>query len=255
MKKRILTGFVSLSFLACVTACSNTATGQTIMDSSSALDSMAVIETERAVSESSKDTTVPSLQDTKPFSRSQYAYVSATAIGVREYNSVDELYQDAALVITGKVIAQENYYHLDNIYHFAWVKVDSVRKGSIQAGDTILVSQRGGYATYREWTEGTHFEPKESDGTPTIDMDQIMAMGHNGYYPITLDDEVLLFLKETDNPYEKEKGEIYGPLSGYCGVFYRSGEEYVFPDAFHGGSLTDEEWMDHLKKHALLKCE
>ena len=253
MKRTIRIGIVYCILTSLVTACSSVSANASNTTLINVSKNQASTEIEESVSLSGNDKVTPAASVENPSSRNLYFYVSALADDAKLYSSVDELSNDADLIITGKVVNQENYFHMDMIYQLAFVKVESVRKGGIQVGDTILVSQRGGYATYKEWTEGTHFEPKEGDGDPTVDMDQIIAFGYNGYYPITMSDEVLLFLKETDNPYENEKGDIYAPLSGYSGVFYRSGDEYVFPSAFQESTCSAQAWKDHLKKNALLK--
>ncbi len=182
--------------------------------------------------------------------RENCLYVSSIGDLAKVYSSTDELEKDADLIVVGKVIRQKNTFETHLISQFAWIEIEEVRTGSANIGDTILIQQIGGYATYKEWIENTQFEGKPGDGDPTIDENQITAYGIDGYYPVVEGDRVLLYLKETGDTFELENSKIYVPVGTYFGVFYwcEDRNQFVFPQPYYFGNEKNAgPWEDHLK--------
>ncbi|MBQ5968064.1 MAG: hypothetical protein IJL60_09875 [Clostridiales bacterium] len=191
--------------------------------------------------------------------RERCQFVSSIGDLAKVYDSTGELEKDADLIVVGTVVRQENYYLQHTVHQFAWIKIEEVKAGSANLGDTILIQQIGGYATYKEWIENTQFEGKPGDGDPTIDENQITAYGIDGYYPVVEGDRVLLYLKETGDTYEPENSKIYVPVGTYFGVFYWCEErnQFVFPEPYCFAPTDDETepWKDHLKDHPVMTVD
>lgn len=199
--------------------------------------------------------TIPEMQNPdvnvgEKINRENCLYVSSIGDLAKVYSSTDELEKDADLIVVGKVIRQKNTFETHLVSQFAWIEIEEVRTGSANLGDTILIQQIGGYATYKEWIENTQFEGKPGDGDSTIDENQITAYGIDGYYPVVEGDRVLLYLKETGDTYEPENSKIYVPVGTYFGVFYwcEDRNQFVFPQPYYfGNEKKAGPWEDHLK--------
>lgn len=206
---------------------------------------------ESAVSEDGETTVedmTESVSDPESSASIERVYVSGTADGYTEFENLDLLIQSSVMIVRAEVVFQEAYYYPSSLHTLSQVKITKVYKGDVEAGTTVNVSQPGGYVTYEEWVEGTGFEPKESDGKSTCEPNTPMAYGINGYYPVELGDDVLLFLQDPNNPMESKYGEIFSPLGGHDGVYYacNNGLEFVVPLPYgeNGCSTMEERCMD-----------
>ena len=210
-------------------------------------------------SETALETRDPDARTGDQSVRERCQFVSSIGDLAKVYDSTGELEKDAELIVVGTVVRQENYYLQHTVHQFAWIKIEEVKAGSANLGDTILIQQIGGYATYKEWIENTQFEGKPGDGEPTIDEDQVTAHGIDGYYPVVEGDKVLLYLKETGETHEKENSKIYVPVGTYFCVFYWCEErnQFVFPEPYCFAPTDDETepWKDHLKDHPVMTVD
>ena len=133
MKRTIRIGIVYCILTSLVTACSSVSANASNTTLINVSKNQASTEIEESVSLSGNDKVTPAASVENPSSRNLYFYVSALADDAKLYSSVDELSNDADLIITGKVVNQENYFHMDMIYQLAFVKVESVRKGGFKS--------------------------------------------------------------------------------------------------------------------------
>lgn len=194
----------------------------------------------------------------KSIYRDACQFSSAKGDMAKIYGSTEELEKEADLIVVGTVVRQENYYMMSTmIGQYAWIEVEEVRVGNAVPGEEILIFQMGGYATYKEWVENTEFEGKPGDGSPTVNDDQIMAFGLNGYYPVVTGDKVLLYLQEMDDPNEENKDKIYYPVGDYFGVFYWSEDrnQFVFPQPYFFDTNEGDFWMEHLKNNPIMTVD
>lgn len=182
-------------------------------------------------------------------------YVCAITDRAIIYDSFEKLAPNSLGIVTGTVISSEPYWYSQSLHTLSKLQIDSVYSGSFQPGEVILVSQFGGTVTEKEHREGIgngHLPVDKSKASPD---DGTLIAGIDGYFPVPVNQKVLLFLQDPDLVLEGVDQKIYSSLGGYDGTFYQgndlttyikplpygwnSVETYSLSDScLHGGALT-----------------
>lgn len=122
------------------------------------------------------------------------SYSSILADKIRSFNSIEELDEEAELVLVGKCISAEPVFQNKMLYTLSKIKVEKVYKGDVSEGDAVLVYEVGGRVTSREYMEG-HGKPEKVflEDPPDEELDKKIILGINGYYPFREGERTLLF--------------------------------------------------------------
>ncbi|WAA09810.1 hypothetical protein [Fervidibacillus albus] len=136
----------------------------------------------------------------------------------RIYNSIEDLTEDASLIIEGKVLETESFNWQvgedRTVYTKVNVEVEKVLKGDVQVGQVLTVMEPGGITTKEEAGIGKKFKdyPKEQ-------LKEKVKVVFNGVPNMEMNDKVLLFADKTDFFASSLNEEHYVVLGAHQGKF------------------------------------
>jgi len=150
-------------------------------------------------------------------------YVSSTtdtSDRLKQY-SMNELVGVAGNIFTGLCVSSEPVFQNDFLYTLSKVQVTAVFKGAFQVGDIVPVVEMGGRTTIGEYRKETTVEIKDFDHyDDSISADTKFVEGMDGYYPLKVDDNVLLFVGDTSGFLNDFTGPLYDTYGDYEGKMY-----------------------------------
>jgi len=147
-------------------------------------------------------------------------YVSSTADRLKPY-SMNELVNVADNIFTGLCVYSGPIFQNDTLYTISEVQITEVLKGSLQAGDIVSVLEMGGRTTIGELRNETSEEIKDFDHyDDSISTDTKFVEGIDGFYPLKVDDKVLLFTGDTSGFLANFTEPLYYPYGDYEGKMY-----------------------------------
>jgi hypothetical protein len=220
MKRKLLTGFIACFTLLALTSCSavhinspqesvstTDASLISLQESISPTDASLISPQESVVS----DTFSPGI-----VFDNNTMYVSASASRSEEYTNTDDLVARANFIFSGVCVSSAAVFQNDMLYSISEVEVKKAYSGDISKGDVLSVVEMGGRTTYGEFVKNCNVEKKdfESEGE-TIPDSTNYVFGLEGYFPMKMGDDVLIFAVDTS-------GFIKGydkPLYSICGTF------------------------------------
>ena len=151
-------------------------------------------------------------------------YVSGTTSRETPY-SMNELVGVAGNIFTGLCVSSEPVFQNDFLYTLSEVQVTAVFKGAFQVGDIVPVLETGGRTTVGEYRKETTVEIKDFDHyDDSIPADTKVVEGMDGYYPLKVDDNVLLFAGDTSGFLKDFSGPLYSIYGDYEGKMYFKSE-------------------------------
>lgn len=147
-------------------------------------------------------------------------YVSSTSSRMTPY-SMNELVNAADNIFAGLCVSSEPVFQNDMMYTLSKVQVTEVYKGAFQAGDIVTILEMGGRTTIGEYRKETTVEIKDFDQyDDTISPDTKLIEGIDGYYPLKVDDNVILFAGDTSGFLKDYDGPLYDIYGDYEGKMY-----------------------------------
>jgi len=147
-------------------------------------------------------------------------YVSNTTSRKTPY-SINELTAVAENIFTGLCVSSGPVFQNDMLYTISEVQVTEVFKGVFQVGDIVFVLEMGGRTTIGELRKETSEEIKDFDHyDDRISADTKFVEGIDGYYPLKVDENVLLFADDTSGFLEDFTEPVYYPFGDYEGKMY-----------------------------------
>gem|GEM_PF-1098765 len=168
-------------------------------------------------------------------------YVSSTTSRL-EPRSMNELVNVADNIFTGLCVSSEPVFQNDFLYTLSKVQVTAVFKGAFQVGDIVPVIEMGGRTTIGEYRKETTVEIKDFDHyDDSISADTKFVEGMDGYYPLKVDDNVLLFAGDTSGFLNDFTGPLYDSYGDYEGKMYFKNENVY---ARNTPSNTDQITFD-----------
>jgi len=147
-------------------------------------------------------------------------YVSSTTSRLKPY-SINELAGVAGNIFTGLCVSSEPIFQNDFLYTLSKVQVTSVFKGAFQVGDIVPIIEMGGRTTIGEYRKETTVIIKDFDHyDDSIPADTKVVEGMDGYYPLKVDDNVLLFAADASGFLNDFTGPLYSIYGDYEGKMY-----------------------------------
>ena len=151
-------------------------------------------------------------------------YVSSTTDKLKPY-SMNDLVDVAENIFTGLCVSSEPVFQNDMLYSLSKVQVTAVFKGAFQVGDIVPVVEMGGRTTIGEYRKETTVEIKDFDHyDDSIPADTKFVEGMDGFYPLKVDDNVLLFAADTSGFLKDFTGPLYSIYGDYEGKMYFKNE-------------------------------
>jgi len=151
-------------------------------------------------------------------------YVSSTTSRMTPY-SMKELVGVSDNIFTGLCVSSEPVFQNDFLYTLSKVQVTAVFKGVFQVGDIVPVVEMGGRTTVGEYRKETTVIVKDFDHyDDSIPADTKFVEGVDGYYPLKVDDDVLLFAADTSGFLKDYTGPLYSIYGDYEGKMYFKNE-------------------------------
>jgi len=151
-------------------------------------------------------------------------YVSSTTSRITP-RSMNELVDVAENIFTGLCVSSEPVFQNDFLYTLSKVQVTAVFKGAFQVGDIVPVIEMGGRTTIGEYRKETTVEIKDFDHyDDSIPADTKFVEGMDGYYPLKVDDNVLLFAADESGFLNNFTGPLYSLYGDYEGKMYFKNE-------------------------------
>ncbi len=143
------------------------------------------------------------------------------------YSSIEELAEHADIIVTGNVVQSTVYYDHEKMFTVHTIKIETVIKGDVSTGNTIYVRERGGITTYGEHLK--HQDAEEKDfidptAESTIPDSTTFICGIDGHFPMTKDQEALLFLVDCTGYLPGFTDTLYGVVNTYEGKLYKTND-------------------------------
>jgi len=168
-------------------------------------------------------------------------YVSSTTSRITP-RSMNELVGVAGNIFTGLCVSSEPVFQNDMLYTLSKVQVTAVFKGAFQVDDIVPILEMGGRTTIGEYRKETTVEIKDFDHyDDSISADTKFIEGMDGYYPLKVDDNVLLFAGDTSGFLNDFPGPLYDTYGDYEGKMYFKNENVY---ARNTPSNTDQITFD-----------
>jgi len=168
-------------------------------------------------------------------------YVSSTTSRMTP-RSMNELVNVADNIFTGLCVSSEPVFQNDFLYTLSEVQVTAVFKGAFQVGDIVPVVEMGGRTTVGEYRKETTFPIKDFDHyDDSIPADTNYVEGMDGFFPLKVDDNVLLFAGDTSGFLNDFTGPLYDTYGDYEGKMYFRNENVY---ARNTPSNTDQITFD-----------
>lgn len=146
--------------------------------------------------------------------------VSNTSSRMTTY-SMDELVSVADNIFTALCVSSGSVFQNDFLYTLSKVQVTAVFKGALQVGDIVPIVEIGGRTTIGEYSKETNVVIKDFDQYDvSISADTKLIEGMDGYYPLKVDDNVLLFAGDTSGFLNDFTGPLYDTYGDYEGKMY-----------------------------------
>jgi len=140
---------------------------------------------------------------------------------VRNYTTKDELQNAASYIITASCVSATTVYQLNKIYTLSVLKVQSVCKGDLQPDQEIYVIELGGRTNFGEYDENCNVDEKAFEqGVERLPDDQKIVIGHDGYYPLSEGENVLLFLGDSSGFLEGFEAPLFDIIGATDGKLY-----------------------------------
>lgn len=168
-------------------------------------------------------------------------YVSSTTSRMTP-RSMNELVNVADNIFTGLCVSSEPVFQNDFLYTLSEVQVTAVFKGAFQVGDIVPVVEMGGRTTVGEYRKETTVIVKDFDHyDDSIPADTNYVEGMDGFFPLKVDDNVLLFAGDTSGFLNDFTGPLYDTYGDYEGKMYFRNENVY---ARNTPSNTDQITFD-----------
>lgn len=158
-------------------------------------------------------------------------YISNHLNRLKIFTTFDQLKDEARAVFTGTCISSQPVFQNDTLYTLSEIKIKTVYKGNFAVGDTILIFEMGGRTTYGEYEKGCHLDEKAFEqGGERMPDDQKMVIGDDGFFPLQVNEEVLLFTRSATDFLQGAKESQYGIVGAYDGkLFLQEDGSYARP--------------------------
>jgi hypothetical protein len=171
------------------------------------------------------------------------------------YDSLDELNKDADFVVTGACISSKPVFQNNIVYTLSEFKIDSIFRGDLTKGDTILIIEMGGRTTYGEYNKNCPGEKKAFETGDPMPSDYQMVTGIDGFFPLKEGEQVLLFLADSTGFIKSIEQQVFGIWGAYDGKLFLQpdGVTYARPlpsnnDKIEFGEDTLKITVDELKE-------
>jgi len=152
-------------------------------------------------------------------------YISNYFNRYRAFLSLEDFYTASAYVVTGICISSRPVYQNETLYTISEIKIKETYSGEFKTDDIILVIEMGGRTTYGEYSKNCDLEIKAFEtGQKRMAHDQKLVLGYDGYFPLQVDDAVLLFLGDDSGFIKEITAPLYGVLGGYDGKLFLQGD-------------------------------
>ncbi len=151
-------------------------------------------------------------------------YISTSLDRIKKYSDFDSL-KIAPYVFTGICISTQPVFQNNTLYTLSKLKLTEVFKGNLSVGDTVSVVEIGGRTTYGEYKKECNITQKSFEVDDSIPDDYNVVVGTDGFFPLEKDDEVLLFVGDTNGFLKNFKEPLFSIFGEYDGKFYSSGKD------------------------------
>ena len=170
-------------------------------------------------------------------------YVSSTTSRMIP-RSMNELVNVADNIFSGLCVSSEPVFQNDFLYTLSKVQVTAVFKGAFQVGDIVPVIEMGGRTTIGEYRKETTVEIKDFDHyDDSIPADTKLVEGMDGFFPLKVEDNVLLFAADASGFLNNFTGPLYSIYGDYEGKMYFRNENVY---ARNTPSNTDKITFDDI---------
>ncbi len=218
--------------LPCV-GCSSTNNFNSVSNQSPAINIPTVSETKSETDKITADTS-------KEITNTVYSWGETERLTF--YPDLKSLEEKASFIFTGTCISSDPIFQNETLYTLSKVKISQVFRGNLVVGDIISVIEMGGRTTMGEYSENCIKDKKSFDtGEKIYPDDTKLVMGVDEYYPLSKDEEVLLFAGDTSGFLKDFSDPLYDIIGGYDGkLLLQKDGSYAKPEP----SDTDKHEFD-----------
>jgi hypothetical protein len=229
----------AFSFAGCSSAsCISSAAGQSITTNIPIVDEVAA-----GTSDNSSDTNT--------------VYSWSESDRIKFYPDLRSLSENAQFIFTGTCISSDPIFQNETLYTLSKVKISKGYKGNLKDGDIVSIIEMGGRTTIGEYSKNCIKDEKTFDtGEKLYPDDTKLVMGIDEYYPLSKDEEVLLFAGDTSGFLKDFAEPLYDIIGGYDGKFLLQKDgSYAKPkpSASDEHEFEDETFIITLDELSLIK--